>query len=117
MTRNILTAKQERFAQAIALGKYPSQAAAYKAIYDHEGLDDTATENASRLCADSNVAARIESIRNMSAKLTLEDHLAELARLKDTAIKDGVHGAAVRAEELRGKVAGFYTEKLEVTEG
>lgn len=49
--------------------------------------------------------------------ISLEQHLRELDRLKEMALESGNVGAAVQAEQLRGKAGGLYTEKYEdVTE-
>lgn len=46
--------------------------------------------------------------------INLESHLAELAALRDKAARAGDFSSAVRAEERRGMVAGFYVEKKKV---
>jgi hypothetical protein len=46
--------------------------------------------------------------------LTVENHLIRLAELRDQAFATGNYSAAIRAEELRGKVAGFYTDRIEM---
>jgi len=57
-----LTAKQERFAQAIADGM--TQADAYRASYGTgKAKAETVQQNASRLMADSKVAARVKELR------------------------------------------------------
>jgi len=49
------------------------------------------------------------------AGFTVEQHLSELEILKNKALAGENYGAAVRAEELRGKAAGFYVERKEVS--
>ena len=44
-------------------------------------------------------------------QITKENHIAELWRLKQEAREKGMAGIALRAEELRGKVAGYYVDK------
>lgn len=46
--------------------------------------------------------------------INLESHLAELAALRDKAARAGDFSSAVRAEERRGMVAGFYVERKQV---
>ena len=47
--------------------------------------------------------------------LTLEQHVAELARLRKQAESVEQFSAAVKAEELRGKACGLYVERKEHT--
>lgn len=49
------------------------------------------------------------------AEFTLIDHLHELARLRDLAVGDKDFPSAIKAEELRGRAAGFYVERAQVT--
>ena len=44
-------------------------------------------------------------------KLTVESHMAELKSIGKAAFQDGKWTAALKAEELRGKCAGFYIER------
>jgi len=61
-----LTDKQSRFAQAIADGK--AQTEAYISVYNTENMArKTIHENASRLMANSKVAARIDTLRKTVA--------------------------------------------------
>jgi len=112
---NKLTAKQEAFALAIASGV--SQADAYRMSYNHEGMqDNTVHSRACELAKDSKIAARIAELRAPAieaAQLTLKSHMEELDRLSRLAEADGKWQAAIKAQELRGKVSGLYVEKVE----
>lgn len=44
----------------------------------------------------------------------LEQHVAELRRLKEHALDDKQYSPAIKAEELIGRVMGFYIERKEV---
>ena len=44
-------------------------------------------------------------------QITKENHIAELWRLKQEARGKGMAGIALRAEELRGKLMGYYVDK------
>ena len=44
-------------------------------------------------------------------QITKENHIAELWRLKQEAREKGMAGIALRAEELRGKLMGYYIDK------
>lgn len=79
----MLTAKQEKFVQGIIEGK--SQADAYRAAYNTKRMaDKTIWENASRLMADSKVAARLTELRNQMMKSTImsaQERLELLTRI------------------------------------
>ena len=49
------------------------------------------------------------------ANTTLEGHLIELARLREKAVDSGQFSAAITAEVARGKAAGLYVDKREIT--
>ena len=114
---NKLTAKQEAFAQAIASGV--SQADAYRMAYNHKGMQDGAVyTEASLLVSNPKVAKRIAELRAPvieAAQLTLKSHMEELDRLSRLAEADGKWQAAIKAQELRGKVSGLYVEKVEAS--
>lgn len=79
-----LTPKQERFAQEVASGK--SQAEAYRTAFDVKPTTkpETTFANASRLMADSNVAARVAEIRAAAVEQlvwTMQDSLEVLAQI------------------------------------
>lgn len=61
-----------------------------------------------------NVKKQIELIRTQilaEEKLLPEQHMAKLKQIRDAALEKGNFTAAIRAEELRGKCAGFYIER------
>jgi len=110
-----ITGKQLAFVRGILEGKTSTDA--YRAAYDASGmLDETVWAEASRLRHDHKVAAWVSAARqaNMdTAKLTIDSHMSELARLRDIAISTGNVGAAVLAETNRGKASGLYTDRIE----
>lgn len=114
----VLTGQRERFARAIAEGM--SQSDAYRLAFNAKrSTMKTINEEASRIMADRKVAARVEQLVRPaveSAELSAEAHLDELKRLRDIALTAGNQAAAIRAEELRGKVAGLYITKIETGE-
>lgn len=74
----------------------------------------TAGAAGSRLLKDVRIATAIATAKAPvldAAKVTLEGHLKELDRLRDLAIQNGQMGPAVKAEECRGKVSGFYLDR------
>lgn len=112
-----LTQRQENFCLAIIEGLNASDA--YRSAYDvRTGTPKTVNETASRLMADPKIAARIVELREpavIAAKITLVEHLRELASLRDAAKNGAEYGPAITAEVARGKASGLYSDKLEVT--
>jgi len=47
----------------------------------------------------------------------MNKHIQELARLRDKALGDKSHSAAINAERLRGQAAGLYIERKEIRTG
>lgn len=113
-----LLARQESFAQNIALGMSISDA--YRAAYKPDSSKVTADQvnkRASRILSNVEIKRRVEELRKpIIAKvgLTLEVHLQELADLRDASKKDKKYAAAVQAEIARGKAAGIYVDKIEL---
>lgn len=109
-----LTDKQMKFCEGILSGL--SQSAAYRQAYDCQNMSDNAIWcEASRLRHDSKVALWLDAARSDTLKThecTFDGHLSELERLKGIAIRTGNIGAAVQAEQLRGKAAGHYVEQF-----
>jgi hypothetical protein len=112
-----LTFQQEKFVQGVVKGL--TQADAYRAAYKAGNMKaDTIHQAASRLMADSKVAARLEELRQPVAErvdMSIHAHVSRLARIRDAAMDAGDHGPATRAEIAIGQVAGHYVQKLEVT--
>jgi hypothetical protein len=49
--------------------------------------------------------------------VTYEGHIAELARLREAALKKGSFSSAVNAEANRGKAAGLYIDRKIIKTG
>jgi phage terminase small subunit len=112
-----LTAKQERYCLAyIETGKGTD---AYRLAYNAEKMSNEAIKAESgKLMAMPKIKARIAELRApaaRAAKITLESHLADLERLRDKAERTGDYGAAIRGEVARGRAAGLYVEKIDLT--
>lgn len=109
-----LTAQQQLFVEGLLAGKNASDA--FRAAYDCSNYQPNSIwARASALRADDKVGLWLSAARQAhlgSAKVTVENHLAELERLKEIALATGNVGAAVQAEQLRGKVRGHYTEQV-----
>ena len=112
----MLDPKPEAVAVGLAAGM--TQSAAYRKAFPNslKWKDKTVWEWASRLASESKVRARVEELRAATAEaslLTLKDHAAELARLRDVAESANQLSAAITAEVSRGKACGLYTEKVQ----
>jgi len=112
-----LTSKQMAFVHALIKGKSASDA--YRAAYDSSNMSDrTIWAEASRLRAHPKVSAWLRHFQRMGmdeARITIKEHLAELARGREAAYALGQASAAVQAEHYRGKAAGLYEEQLLLT--
>jgi phage terminase small subunit len=117
-THKELTPKQEAFAQAVASGM--SQSDAYRTAYKvREGTKpETVNQQASRLMSGRNIAARVAEFRKPiaeAAQITLASHLKRLQDLSEAAEQGSQYSAAISAEVARGKAAGLYVEKSEIS--
>lgn len=109
----MLTAKQEKFVQNIIEGM--NQSDAYRNSYSTKRMaDKTIHENASRLMADSKVAARLQELRDqimkpsiMSAQERLE-WLSQLIKSENESTSD-----KLKAADIMNKMQGEYVQKIE----
>jgi len=112
-----LTPQRRDFTFLMLQGKSASDA--YRAAFNcTNSTDRTIWAEASRLKNNPEIAAWLSAARKAglgSAKVTLEGHVSELERLREIAIDSGNVGAAVQAEQLRGKASGHYTENLNIS--
>ena len=109
-----LTPKQEKFAQAVASGTSLKESA-IMAGYSHK---NAARAGAYLANHEPLVQNRIQELQNRGAAragLTLAKHLDNLEELRDKALENNAFGAAVTAEVSRGKAAGIYVERKELT--
>jgi hypothetical protein len=112
-----LTAKQQKFTNALLEGK--TAAEAYRAAYNSSNMKArTVWAEASRLRANPKVAAWLEHFQRIgmqTARVTIESHLAVLARTREEAIASGRIAAAVQAEHYRAKAAGLFENRRDLT--
>ena len=116
----MLTPKQERFCQCIVKGM--SQTDAYKEAFDTLKMkEETIWSNASRLIKNSKVIARVEELKKGIEKELVYSALESFNKLKEIqelALANGVKPDltnALKAEELKGKLAGLYVDKKDIT--
>jgi hypothetical protein len=111
-----LTEKQEAFCQAYL--ETGNGAKAYRTSYGVGAANPkTMSQYVHRSLNNKSIAARIDELKKTvlnRSQLTFEGHLRKLADFRDLAIAKGNLMAAIRAEECRGKAAGFYKERFEV---
>lgn len=114
-----LTAKQARFAEAIAMGE--SKAGAYRKAYKTIGKPKTQSNEGQKLAASPAIAAQIDALRlaNEARKYATPAALRSLVieRLTAHAIDEDVKPAQrLRALELLGKVTevAAFTERREI---
>lgn len=109
-----LTAKQQDFVFGLLRGMHTVDA--YRAAYDTANMGtNTIQVAACQLKSHYKIAIWLSAARKAGlghAKVTIESHLSELERLKELAVGSGNLGAAVQAEQLRGKAAGHYVEQI-----
>jgi phage terminase small subunit len=112
-----LTPKQEAF--CLAYLETGNASEAYRRAYSAAGMKAaTINVKASELLSNGKVAVRLDELRKpavKAAQMTLEGHLADLKMLRDKALEAEQYSAAITAETNRGKAAGLYTEKVDLT--
>ena len=110
-----LTEKQEKFCQQIVKGM--TQSDAYRVVYNTAQMkDETIWSEACRLMRDRNVTARIEQLRSEALKdiqYTVHDSFLKLNALQEQALVHKNWNAALKAEELKGKLKGLYVDRAE----
>ena len=110
-----LTPKQEKYAQNVAKGMKKKDAA-----IDAGYSEKNATRAGYLLDSEANplVKQRIGMLQEKAAKkveLDLSTHLTDLKDIREGAMRNGAWSAAVTAEVARGKAAGLYVNRSELT--
>jgi len=116
-----LTEMQRRFAEYIVFneGKTTGMEAAIAAGYSKDRCRVEASELQNPRLSPL-VVKYIGELREENQKkyeITFERHIAELAKLRELAIKRGSFSSAVNAEVSRGKAAGLYVEQKIIKTG
>ena len=115
MKKQKLTPKQEKFAQNVAKGMSQKEAA-IAAGYSEKN----AVKAGYVLASDQNplVQQKIQALQEKASKkveLDLATHLTDLKDIREGAMRNGAWSAAVTAEVARGKAAGLYVNRSELT--
>ena len=118
-----LTEMQMRFAEIIVFGGPDGPVTGREAATIAGYSAKRATQEASELQnprLSPLVVQYIGKLREERLKkyeVTYEGHVAELARIKNAALKKGSFSSAVNAETNRGKAAGLYIERKIIKHG
>lgn len=109
-----LTPKQEEFCRVYVETGNASEA--YRRAYDCDRMKPaTINRKATELMQNGTITARLGKLQAEAAErseVSVDRHLAMLAIIRDQAMADGKYGAAVSAEVSRGKLCGFYTDRV-----
>ena len=118
-----LTEMQQRFAEFLVFGgpdgPMTKREAAIAAGYSR----DRAMREGSELTNPKYSPLVVKSIGELKEErlrkheVTYEGHVAELARLREAALKKGSFSSAVNAEANRGKAAGLYIDRKIIKTG
>ena len=116
-----LTPKQMKFAELLVTneGKLTATEAAKQAGYEPERARFTASElrNPNRYPLVVKYIGELRTELQKKYEVTYENHVSELAKIRNDALKKGAWSAAVNAEVARGKAAGLYVEQKIIKHG
>ena len=118
-----LTEMKQRFAEFLVFGGPDGPRTQTEAALAAGYSPKRARQEGSELCnpkLSPLVVKRIGELREERLKkheVTYEGHVAELARLREAALKKGSFSSAVNAEANRGKAAGLYIDRKIIKTG
>ena len=118
-----LTDMQMRFAEFIVFGGTEGPMTQSEAAIAAGYAKDSARVEGSQLLNPRysplvvQYVGRLKEERLEKHKVTYDTHVAELARIKEMALKKNSFSAAVNAETNRGKVGGLYIERKIIKHG
>ena len=118
-----LTEMQKRFAEFIVFGgpegPVSQMEAAKLAGYSHNRARQEGSELMNPRLSPLVVSyvGKLKEERLEKHKVTYDTHVAELARIKEMALKKNSFSAAVNAETNRGKAGGLYIERKIIKHG
>lgn len=108
-----LTAKQEKFCQGVVKGL--SYSDAYREAYNADNMKpETINRKAKELIDNGNITARLKELRSKIEEeliYSAKESFNKLKELQDKAELNGNINAAIKAEELKGKLVNLYKEK------
>lgn len=110
-----LTPRQEKFVEGIVSGKNPSEA--YRQAYNTKQTPKEISVDAQKKLKSPNIHL---AIQQRKAKIeeelvyTAKDSFFNLELAQSEALAQGNMNAYLKAEELKGKLLGLYTEKKDI---
>ena len=118
-----LTEMQQRFAEFLVFGGPEGPMTQTEAALAAGYSPKRARQEGSELCNPRlsplvvKYIGELKEERIRKHEVTYENHVAELARLREAALKKGSFSSAVNAEANRGKAAGLYIDRKIIKTG
>ena len=118
-----LTEMQQRFAEFLVFGGPEGPMTQTEAAVAAGYSPKRARQEGSELCNPRHSPLVVKYIGELKEERirkheeTYEGHVAELARLREAALKKGSFSSAVNAEANRGKAAGLYIDRKIIKTG
>ena len=118
-----LTEMQQRFAEFLVFGGPNGPMTQTEAAVAAGYSPKRARQEGSELCNPKlsplvvKYLGQLREERIRKHEVTYENHIAELARLREAALKKGSFSSAVNAEANRGKAAGLYIDRKIIKTG
>ena len=118
-----LTEMQQRFAEFLVFGGPEGPMTQTEAAIAAGYSPKRARQEGSELCNPKlsplvvKYLGQLREERIRKHEVTYEGHVAELARLREAALKKGSFSSAVNAEANRGKAAGLYIDRKIIKTG
>ena len=118
-----LTEMQQRFAEFLVFGGPDGPMTQTEAAIAAGYSAKRARQEGSELCNPKlsplvvKYIGQLKEERLKKHEVTYEGHVAELARLREAALKKGSFSSAVNAEANRGKAAGLYIDRKIIKTG
>jgi phage terminase small subunit len=118
-----LTEMQQRFAEFLVFGGPDGPMTQTEAALAAGYSPKRARQEGSELCNPKLSPLVVKHIGQLKEErlrkheVTYEGHVAELARLREAALKKGSFSSAVNAEANRGKAAGLYIDRKIIKTG
>jgi len=118
-----LTEMQQRFAEFLVFGGPDGPMTQTEAAIAAGYSPKRARQEGSELCNPKHSPLVVKYIGQLKEErlrkheVTYEGHVAELARLREAALKKGSFSSAVNAEANRGKAAGLYIDRKIIKTG
>ena len=118
-----LTEMQQRFAEYLVFGNENGPMTKREAAIAAGYSKDRAMREGSELTNPKysplvvKYIGELKEERLKKHEVTYEGHVAELARLREAALKKGSFSSAVNAEANRGKAAGLYIDRKIIKTG